>query len=112
MTATDTQTNLFVLLCGRVCYLILAARNSQLTIGAFANRLSKKIGAISEGQMNNPSFVGAHWLERKSHPGLSYSVCGEVCHCLQLRFTSCAKAMHITNKPRAAGETSSKDLVD
>src|SRR6185369_1017759 len=37
---------------------------------------------------------------------------GKVCHRLKLSFTSRPKAMHVTNKARAASQASSKNLVD
>ena len=63
--------------CGRV---LILAGNSQLAIGAFADRLSKKIRTIRQRQVNDPSFVCAHWLKRKRDAGLTNAIRSEIRH--------------------------------
>src|SRR6185437_876695 len=86
--------------------------DSQLAVGSFTDRFSEQVRAISKRQVNDPSFVGGHWLKRESHSGLSHTIGSQICHGLQFSFTRRAKTIHITNKSLTTSKVPAKNLIN
>ena len=86
--------------------------DSQLALGAFADRLRRKIRTLGERQMDNSSFIRAHRFKCERNAGLSHAIRGEIGHCLELGFTRRAKSVYVANQPLSRSEASTEHLID